>query len=177
VRLIPKILLSLGFAALPALCGPIAPGQWYYFSWQGLPTQPTTGTTVASPWTFSGPGTLLVQDRFTDGDQFAIYDNAIFQGLTSVPSNDWTYCGPDPVVCGMDSKFSQGTFNFGSGDHSITILLSAGAVGYAYGTAAFMLTSEVPPPPSEVPEPTTLGLVSVGFGGLLLRRWRAQRRS
>src|SRR4051812_15825466 len=113
---------------LPAFCGSIGTlNQWYVFGWDssssGLPAYAfafgsgsgysVLGTTVSGiscagavpcstftqPFTFSGAGTLVVQDLFFAGDQFQIYDNSALVFTTSAPVNGGPTCGNDPVAC------------------------------------------------------------------------------
>ena len=94
-------------------------------------------------------------------------------GTTSVPVNDGTACGNDPLGC-TGNDWSHGTFVLGSGNHSITMTLVAAATGYISGGAAFELTTAAPTP---TPGPPTFGLVILGCVGLALGRWlfRLQR--
>jgi hypothetical protein len=195
VKKILQLAACFALAALPAVCGPISLGNWYSFGWVpvnysnnplpqamgGFPGYTgVNGTTIlgttcsgtapcTDPWTFTAAGSvdLYVSDLFYDGDQFAVYDNGVLLGYTSSPANDGTYCNNDPSLCGS-SKFSHGVFILGSGNHSITIFLVGETNGINSGRAAFQL--------SAVPEPTTLGMMGIGFGALLLG-WRFRRNS
>ncbi|MGB7758876.1 MAG: hypothetical protein WBL61_03550 [Bryobacteraceae bacterium] len=178
--------LALMVFSAQAIGPSIAVGNWYAMTWangvgstltDGGGYTGTQGTVLldpgASPWTFSGPATLVVTDMFIDGDQFQVFDNGVSIGTTSVPVNDGTACGNDPLGC-TGNDWSHGTFVLGSGNHSITMTLVAAATGYISGGAAFELTTAAPTP---TPGPPTFGLVILGCVGLALGRWlfRLQR--
>ena len=204
MKLIPKLLLGMGLVALPALCGPIVTNQWYAFGWNG--SAPTFGTSLGAgsgytgssgtpiaalacagtapctdPWTFSGAASLVVQDLYFDGDRFSIFDSGVLIGATSVPLNDGTACGNDPVGCVGNVKFSSGTFNFGAGSHSITMQVLQESNGFSSGQAVFELlaggtTTTTTTTTGGVPEPTTLSMMGLGLGALIFG-WRARRKA
>jgi hypothetical protein len=175
--------------------------DWYGIQWFGqggsitgiLPGSQyvsTNGTTIlaSSPnisnltdtWTFNFGAnvTLTIADMFNDGDQFQLFvdGSAVPSLTTSVPANDNTFCGNDPVICMANVKFSSGSIVLAAGAHTITMKDLAVNNQSPSGMAAFQLSGggAPPPPPPGVPEPTTLGLMGLGLGGLLLR-WRAKR--
>jgi hypothetical protein len=121
----------------------------------------------AAPWTFTGPATLVVSDILVDGDQFAIFDNSVLVGDTSVPVNDGSNCGNDPAGC-TGSDWSHGTFEFGAGSHSITMTVIAEATGATAGNGVFAL--------STTPEPASFTLIGFGCLGLLAGRKFIRRR-
>jgi hypothetical protein len=87
----------------------------------------------APPWTFTGPGFLIVQDAFRIGDQFRVFDGVNSIGDTSAPIGS-SICGENPVACFADANASRGIFTLGSGFHSFTIeaILSPFGAGAAY---------------------------------------------
>jgi hypothetical protein len=203
VRLFSKVLIGLSLMALPALCGTFnissanGANDWYGIQWAsqggvisgivpGTAYVSTNGTTIlaSSPdifnlttnWTFNfgSTVTLIIADMFTDGDRFQFFlDGSLVGTPTSVPVSDSTFCGNDPVVCMANVKFSSGAFVLAAGAHSITMSNLLVNNQFASGLAAFRLDSGGVPT-GGAPEPTTLGLMGLGLGGLLLR-WRAKR--
>jgi hypothetical protein len=127
------------------------------------------------PWTFSGPGFLILQDAFAPIDQFEVFDNNVSLGLTSTPlGTDAVTCGSNPVDCFSFPGSSRGIFALGAGDHSFTILHIAGARGPAYlcidsgqGECGVDINGGVP-----VSEPSSLLLL--GFA--LIGAWCWSRR-
>jgi len=137
-----------------------------------LGSSPSGGTQVSS-WTFdfSSPVLLTVTDLNTDGDSFKVYDNSTLILTTSTPLNNGTNCGNDPAVCVNDSYMSHGSVSVAAGSNVITIVNLTVNDQSPSGSAAFELTGNVS---SAVPEPTTLSLMGLGLGGLLLG-WRRKR--
>jgi hypothetical protein len=178
-----KIIVGLVFLALsagPGFCSAISVGNWYSDYWDG-PVETTltdgpnytgsSGTVLldpgSAPWTFTGPAVLFVTDILIDGDQFEVFDNGVEVGTTSTPVNDGSNCGDDPVNCG-GGDWSQGTFDFGAGPHSITMTIIAESSGTGgEGVGAFELTT--------TPEPASFGLMGLGCLGLVLGRRRFRR--
>jgi hypothetical protein len=118
-------------------CGPADPGALSC----SIPGSVDGTQANAPPWTFTGSATLTVADIGLTGEIFDVYDNMVFVGTTSTPPNPGTFCGSfDPENC---PGASTGTFAFGPGAHSITIIAST--VQFAPGTAFFRLDTEVPP--------------------------------
>src|SRR5712664_741109 len=68
---------------------------------------------LTTAWTFNFGSTVTVTiaDMFTDGDQFRLFvDGGVVPALTtSLPVNDATFCGNDPVICMANVKFSSGS--------------------------------------------------------------------
>ncbi|MEP7355052.1 MAG: hypothetical protein ABI824_17630 [Acidobacteriota bacterium] len=126
---------------------------------------------VDVPWTFTGPGKLLVLDLFLSGDQYEVFDNGVSLGLTSAPGPE-LQCGLPALAdiqCSIDtSNFSRGTYVLGSGAHSITINYLV-TTSVHHSGAAIQL--------SDLPEPASgltcfASLLAIGFG---LRRVKATR--
>lgn len=175
------VLLSVGTTVGgPIVTNPLG-GPWYEFRFSGVgvPASDGSGTVPsgggnsiyadAPPWTFVGPGMLTVTDAFQVGDRFEVFDSLVSVGLTSVPSGtpgmlDVT----DPAETSLDSAFSSGVFDFGGGDHSITIVPVLSP--YGGGAGYFKLDASV------VPEPASLAIWCV-FGGLGMIAGRARRRA
>jgi hypothetical protein len=77
----------------------------------------------APPWTFTAPAggvVLQVTDAFLIGDEFRIYDFGVSIGTTDGAANTGD-CGANPDPCFATAAVSQGSFNLGPGNHSITI--------------------------------------------------------
>jgi len=125
------------------------------------------------PWTFTGSGILIVQDAFLTGDQFRVFDNNIAIGDTSTPVFSDVGCGSDPVDCFADLRASRGVFTLGPGDHSFTIqmLLSPHFDRFGAGAAFFCIDTGAvncgvsAGGDTQVPEPSSMVLVAVGFLG------------
>ncbi len=142
-----------------------------------------SGGPDSATFTVGGAGgtTLKVTDLATPGDYFAIYDNGVLLGSTnSVPQQATYYCGyntspnmgSDPAACFVDPNMSHGTFAVTAGD-VITIVVASNNFNGS-GTAAFQLGGTGGGGGGGVPEPTTLSLMGIGLGGMLLG-WRKQR--
>ena len=185
-----KFGLLVALAAMPAMSAPLPSnlvGTWLSFGWSaGIGSHATggfaaytgsLGTTVASTGScvnfatdvincgFSGAYTVNITDLFFDGDQFALYDNGILIGTTSVATNDFTTCGDDPAAC-TGSKWTHGSFALGSGNHQLDIVLIGQTSGISSGKAAFNFNGAAS---GTAPEPATFGLIGLGLVGVALR--------
>jgi hypothetical protein len=136
----------------------------------GLTIDPVAERISAPPWTFDGPGIVTITDLFQRGDRFALFDNNVFVGNTSVPVNDGAIACPpvgisnDIRACLADPTYSHGEFSLGGGNHSLTIMVTQNAVGSSIGAAVFQVAT---------PEPVTPVLLGAGLLALaLLRRQR-----
>jgi hypothetical protein len=108
---------------------------------------------VAVKYTYYGDANL---DGTVDGADYQQIDNGFGMGLTGWQNGDFNY---DGVVDGSDFSLIDNTFNqiTATGASPLAIL-----AGPALASA------------SAVPEPTTLGLLSIGAISLLSRRRRIQ---
>jgi hypothetical protein len=141
-----------------------------------IPTvDPVAEQTSSPPWTFAGPAIVTLTDLFERGDRFALFDNNVLLGDTSVPVNDGTITcptagvGDDIRACLANPTYSHGVFDLGTGAHSLTIEVIQNAAGATGGAAVFQA--------APVPEPNTsilllgLGLLGMaGFNILLCRQ-------
>jgi hypothetical protein len=109
------------------------------------------------------------------GDQFAIYDNGVLLGDSSVVA-DWStyesnaFTSPpytaDPGTAWLDSHFSHFDYFLGSGPHSITIQETVEPSGFTDSTYSISAVPE--------PESFTLVLAGIGVGGFMLMAYRRQ---
>ncbi|MEP7364097.1 MAG: PEP-CTERM sorting domain-containing protein [Acidobacteriota bacterium] len=169
-------LATLVLTSSPAFSAAIATdGTYYEFGFAGVgssgtacagctPTNPASDPTVDPPWTFSGPGTLFVLDLFLSVDQFDLYDFGVLLGTTSVPTSGGG-CGNDIACAILDAQYSRGTFLLGGGNHSLTIVQTAGQTG----AAVFSVNA------GEVPEPSSYALLGLGLAALLGRKHLLRR--
>ena len=109
---------------------------------------PLFGNVVAAPsapWEFwvdeGGTGEVTVQDIFAIGDQFAVYDNGVLLGVTSVPG-PFALCSPDPDICATNQNASRGSFAVSSGYHAITIVAIISP--FQAGVASFRIDGDIP---------------------------------
>jgi len=131
-------------------------------------TNPVAAVGVSPPWTFSGPATLDVLDLFIAGDQFAVYDNAVLLGDTSVPTNTGYAACSNDIGCALaDANYSQGIWSLGAGGHAITIDVIQNAVTSPTGGAAVLEATSVPEPSSLL----LLGIGLLGLGGTVRRKF------
>jgi len=158
ILLVAGALVTAAHADTPITVG----SGWQAFTWYGLDTFNAEG---AFTFAVGNATTLTVCDGYTDGDQFAIYDNSTLIGVTSVPANDGYSAGGDFTALLSDSRFSSGAFDLPSGSHSITIETIATATSATSGGAGFRLDKPLP-----TPEPASFALA--GLGGLSLLAFR-----
>ncbi len=145
-----------------------SPSDWAFACQSCVPSAAGNSTFAsAPPWTFSGPGTLVVADAFLLVDVFAVYDNNHLLGTTSKAAGSGS-CGSDPAFCLSQPGDSTGTFTLGSGNHSITILHTEGIPGAGY--------FEVLNAGAAAPEPNTQYTL-LGAGLICLSRLRRRIRT
>ncbi|MGA2138137.1 MAG: hypothetical protein ABSH14_04665 [Verrucomicrobiia bacterium] len=127
------------------------------------------GSFFQETWTFSGSAELQVTDFAVPGDQFAIYDNGILIGNSSVVPDWSTYESDafesppwtaDPAVAWLDPHFSHFDESLGNGSHSITIQETVEPSGFSSdGTYSIKGIA--------IPEPAPMTAVLLGMGTLL----------
>jgi PEP-CTERM motif len=121
--------------------------------------------TAMTPWTFVGPGNLLVLDLFLSGDQYEVFDNNVSLGLTSAVPGTEVQCGLPAladITCSLNSAlFSRGNYQMGAGSHSITVnYIRTTSVNHS--GAAIQLTA--------VPEPSSFMFIAMGLLVAVLRK-------
>jgi len=171
-------LACLGLMAISgsARAAPVNLDQWYTFGFGGVGSALESGVgfgigqqSVAAPdapWTFNCGAagcTLTVTDGFNSGDQFELFDNLAFIGMTSVPTPGDS-CGNDELACLADPDFSHGAFLLAAGAHSITGAMLLSPFG---GGAGFFLIEA-----ASVPEPGSLLLSALALLSLAALRRR-----
>ncbi len=128
----------------PSVDPPVSGGGCTWYNYYLVPngTPAGTATTGSSfhnyyanagnpPWTVTTtvPTVLRVVDGGHQGDVFAVYDNGVELGTSTLVSvdpnhscaNDPTGTGTDPAACWNDPLMSHGVFQLPAGAHSITI--------------------------------------------------------
>jgi len=144
-------------------------------------------------FTSSLPVLFKITDLYVVSDQFELYDDGALV-LTTPSKPDWPALGfsgafqappwtDDPDVALASGFFSNSTFLFAPGNHSLTIrdihippgCIEGTDVTCRDGTVAFSAITESGGGQA-VPEPTTLGLLGAGFL-LISVPWRRLRRS
>lgn len=127
------------------------------------------GSFFNETWTFTGSAELRITDTSVPGDQFAIYDNGILIGNSSVVPDWSTYessaiTAPpytqDPAVAWLDPHFSHFDMILGDQSHSITIQMTVLPSGFFDGTYAISAVA--------VPEASSMTTVLLGMGMLAL---------
>lgn len=104
-------------------------------------------------FTLTKPAILRVQDIGLDVDQFAVFDNDFFIGVTSNPTGGGINSDVnDPDIAATLFSFSKGAFLLDVGPHSI-IGTNIRYLSTNYGGAASIRVDTIP-----VPEPTTISL-------------------
>ena len=110
---------------------------------------------------------LTVTDAFLSGDQFSVYDNLAFLGLTSNPGSVGDQIGANYDGAVADARWSSGEWLLGAGSHSIDIFVVASPFGA--GGAALRVDTHA------VPEPSTFALLGLGGLGLAVGAYRRRR--
>jgi len=119
--------------------------------------------------------TLTVVDLGFAGDQFTLSDNGRSLGSTHAVQPDVNLSGAFYLSAASadqalaDGSFSQGTWSFGEGSHTITGVLSQSLLGMNSTNGALRLTV------SAVPEPASAASLLAGLG--LLGAWARRRRA
>lgn len=146
-------------------------GPWYEFAYldpgsaafacAGACEASSSGNSIEAgdpAWTFttSAPVFVTITDAFFSGNSFELFDSGTLIGST--PFVDLGYaCGDDPAICALDPNFSHAVFSLGAGDHSLSIDALDSPFG---GGAAYF---RVDPQLAAVPEPGTIGLLTLGL--------------
>ena len=172
----------LGWILLLLLSVPIAPvegaiitfdGPWYAFQFSGAgsyaidggadsPPSSWVDTVFADspPWTFTGPGVFQITDIAAHGDSFSVFDHSTLVFSTPiVAASEGSVV--DPYAAFNDPLYSSASYNFGSGEHSITIRVDNSP--FFGGRASFRLNSAE----AVVPEPASFILwAALGLAGV-----------
>ena len=150
---IPAALFALTLGVSSAHADALVSGSYSSFNFGAV------GSVVTPTFTATAPGTFTVLDAFLDGDQFAVYDNGVYLGLTSTPVNDGTTCLGDAAACFANPDFSRGTYALFSGLNTITIDVALSP--YSAGSA--FIGENVAPLATVTPEPSSLVLLGTGI--------------
>jgi hypothetical protein len=160
--------LALSGAAATPLLGQTAltSGAFTFFEFgavgSGASGQPFT-------YTSASPFTVTVVDGFQAGDRFDLFSGATLIGRTSLVATNSANLCTTGAACLANPALSVGTFAFGAGAYSFTVVTAASP----FGSGGAFIGANVAQVTSTVPEPTTLGLLAGGVlavGGLARRR-------
>src|SRR5262245_27787105 len=149
--------LALGISSPAAATSITVDGGWLNFTWTdgiGPIDTPSDG------FQFTSATSVVVQitDAGLIGDRFEIFVDSASQGLTSAPVGS----GPSGAFSGpaawADSRLSKISLNLGPGSYDIDISVNTSIAVPAGGFIQVL---------SVVPEPSLLGMLALGFAGLL----------
>jgi hypothetical protein len=82
-------------------------------------SNPVAETNSTSPWTFTGPGTIFVQDLGDIGEIFQVMDGTTVLGTTSAPGGSGAPCGAGSLDIACAMTHDTGTNHFSSGSFPV----------------------------------------------------------
>jgi hypothetical protein len=128
-----------------------ADAGWTGFAFQGV------GTSAYHSFSFTlvGQAVLSVVDGFFAGDRFDVISNGVSQGMTSLPVAGATNLASNWDAAFANPNYSKGTFNFGPGSYTVSLLVTDRSPGTTDHLGAIRLDS-------------IAAVVPVPAGGLLL---------
>lgn len=113
--------------------------------WQSFPYGPVNSTTPVMFELFC-PGRMNITDLGCSGSRFAVYDNGVMLGSTSMPvNNNCTSNSTNPAMTQANSNWSSGSYNLLPGWHNISIIPIMSPRGH--GTGAIRVDTVEGPSP------------------------------
>jgi len=169
--------VSAGQPVIPGLVDPpiVVGGPTLTFSFSSGTVPPPPIAVSGGPFTYSsnGPTRVFVWDYQCVGDQYRVSDGTAVLGDTSSVISEYPACIAvyDPDVAFGDTRFSNGCFNVGPGEHSINAdLIQSYTPGFSAGMGAIKVEEGYCSGPNAPEFPTTLLPVTmiIGFLGCVL---------